>query len=259
VLAYLPESMAGVPEIDRTDSWSFIVQNPIRRVVRRLIRSAGFERRIAPSFVDVMKRHGIDVVLDVGANDGGFGREIRDAGYEGTIVSFEPNPEVFERLKAATRHDEKWDIFQLGVGDAADHLELSVTVNDVFSSFKKPSDYGRNWSGTVEGRTERVQVVRLDEFLLAHPQYLRNVYLKIDTQGFEMEVLRGAGDVLPKLAAVQAELGLLRIYAGQEDWLSLVIWMRGRGFEVATISCNSGDRGAAQVIELDVVFAKREV
>ena len=72
-----------------------------RRVVRKVFRNLGFQRRIAPHFVDVMHAHDIDVVFDVGANDGDYGREIRDLGYEGLIVSFEPNPEAYDRLQAA--------------------------------------------------------------------------------------------------------------------------------------------------------------
>jgi hypothetical protein len=138
-------------------------------------------------------------------------------------------------------------------------LDLSLTALDVFSSFKKPSAYGELWTGTAVTRSERVEVVRLDQFLAAHPSYLRQTYLKVDTQGFEMEVLRGVGDTLARLAAVQVELGLLRIYADQEDWLAFTMWMRERGFEMATVACNSADRAAGQIIELDAVFVQRPV
>lgn len=202
-----------------------------------------------------MRRHNISVVLDVGANDGDYAREIRDAGYRGKIVSFEPGARAFARLQQAAARDSNWDVYRLGLGDEPGKLDLHVDVRDVFSSFKRPSEFGR--FRTAEACSESVEVVRLDAFLANHPEYLNRTYLKIDTQGFEMEVLRGTGSVLQDLAAIQAELGLLRIYHEQEDWLSVVMWMRERGFEVATSVCNAADTQQAQIIELDMVFTKR--
>ena len=229
----------------------------LRRQVRRLIRRTGFRRQIAPTFVDVMRVRRIDVVLDVGANDGDFGREIRDEGYRGRIVSFEPNPAAYARLRTAIAGDPLWEAYQLGVGDVAGELTLSISQADVFSSFKKVSAFGALSESAKEVETAQVPVVRLDAFLDAHPDLVGRTYLKIDTQGFEMEVLRGAGDALARLSAVQAELGLVKTYADEEDWLDLVLWMRGRGFEIGTAICNSALPHVAQVREFDFVFVPR--
>lgn len=229
----------------------------LRRLIRRTVRRSGFQRTIAPTFVDVMRHHDVDVVLDVGANDGGYAREIRDAGYRGRIVSFEPASGIFARLRAAAAADPKWQVEQLGVGEAAGHLDLSVSAIDVYSSFKAPSAVGGQAPGIHAVATERVEVVRLDDFLRQHPGLLSRTYLKIDTQGFEAEVLRGAGDLLDRFVAVQAELGIVTLYQDQPDWLEIVNWMRGRGFEVATMVCNAADRSRGQAIEYDIVFTRR--
>lgn len=227
----------------------------LRRLVRRGVRKTGFRRQIAPTIVDVMKCNDIDVVIDVGANDGDFGREIRDEGYVGRIVSFEPNPTAFARLAVAIADDPLWEAYQLGVGDEEGELRLSVASNDVLSSFKGVTDLGAR--SLVEDRTEQVRVVRLDSFLLTKPDLLSRTYLKIDTQGFEMEVLRGAGESLQRFVAVQAELGVVKTYQDEEDWLNVLMWMRERGFEVGTMICNSAFPEVAQVREFDLVFVQR--
>ena len=229
----------------------------LRRTVRRVVRRTGFRRQIAPTFTQVMRHHRVDVVLDVGANDGDFGREIRDEGYAGRIVSFEPNPQAFARLTRNIAHDPLWEAHQLGVGDTAGDLTLSVSNEDVFSSFKPINDFGARTSEAREAASVRVAVVRLDEFLGRHPDLVGRTYLKIDTQGFEMEVLRGAGDMLGRMAAVQAELGLVKTYQNEADWLDVVLWMRARGFEIGTTICNSAISEAAQVREFDFVFVQR--
>jgi FkbM family methyltransferase len=226
----------------------------IRRLTRRVVRNTGFQRRIAPDFVDVMHANNIDVVIDVGANDGDYGREIRDRGYRGRIVSFEPNPVAFERLEQKITGDQNWSAYQCGVGDKDGELEFSIAVNDAMSSFKGLTEFGKS-TGAKQAATACVKVIRLDTFLSEHPDLLGCVYLKIDTQGFEVEVLRGAGEMLEQITAVQAEIALVHTYTDEEDWLSIITWMRDRGLEVATAICNS--RVEAQVREFDFVFVRR--
>ncbi len=228
----------------------------VRRAIRKAVRNTGFRRQIAPTFVDVMRHCDINVVLDVGANDGDYGREIRDEGYTGRIVSFEPNPDAFVRLSRSIAKDPLWDAYQLGVGDKDGVLTLSVANDDVFSSFKSITKLGEASHHAKQARTEQVKVVRLDEFLAQNPDLLDRTYLKIDTQGYEMEVLQGAGDMLKKMAAVQAEIGLIKTYQGEIDWLDAIRWMRENDFELATAICNSALTDEAQAREFDFVFMR---
>jgi len=226
----------------------------MRRLIRRGFRYAGFQRRIAPDFVDVMNEHDINVVLDVGANDGDYGREIRDRGYKGLIVSFEPNPKVYDRLKALIASDSNWLAYPYALGEEDGEAQLSVAENDAMSSFKGLTEFGQD-TGAKPTATVKAKIARLDTFLNEHPELMKKVYLKIDTQGFEMEVLRGAGNMLTRIAAVQAEIALVHTYADELDWLAIVSWMRDQQFEVATAVCNSAV--GAQVREFDFVFVRR--
>lgn len=226
----------------------------IRRVVRKFVRSIGFRRRIEPDFVDVMKSLAIDLVLDVGANDGAYGREIRDRGYKGSIISFEPNPKVYERLEKNICRDSAWAAFPYALGDHNGQDILNIGINDAMSSIKGLTDFGGS-TGAEAIVKESVRTIRLDNFLSKQSYNGRNIYLKIDTQGFEMEVLRGAGSTLSSIMAVQAEIPLVHTYANESDWLDVLQWMRQKGFEVATAIANS--RVGAQVREFDFVFVRR--
>jgi FkbM family methyltransferase len=226
----------------------------IHRTIRKAFRNLGFQRRVAPDFFDVMNAHDIDVVLDVGANDGDYGREIRDRGYKGLIVSFEPNPIVFERLQAAIANDPKWQAFPLAIGEEDGEAVLSIAENDAMSSIKGLTEFGHG-TGARSIATAKVKIARLDTFLADNPQLMKNIYLKIDTQGFEMEVLRSAGEMLVHVAAVQAEIALIHTYEDELDWLEILLWMRNKKFEVATAICNSAV--GAQVREFDFVFIRR--
>lgn len=227
----------------------------LRRFIRKTIRNLGFQRRIAPDFVDVMSANDIDVVLDVGANDGDYGREIRDRGYTGLIVSFEPNPVVFERLKSLIAKDNKWEAYPFALGEIDGDLKLSIATNDTMSSLKGLTLFGQGTGAKYIGQT-RCKVMRLDTFLNERPELIKNVYLKIDTQGYEMEVLRGTGNMLAKMAVVQAEVALVHTYTDESDWLTFIQWMRIQKFEIATAVCNSAI--GAQVREFDFVFVRRD-
>jgi FkbM family methyltransferase len=228
-----------------------------RALVRNALRRIGLEKIHHPSVVDLMLKEGIETVLDVGANQGHFGIEIRERGYRGRIVSFEPISAVFEVLRRRAARDPAWDAWRCGVGDREAELEISVAASHVFSSFKPPSDYtAAKWPGAREVRRETAPVVRLDAFLADHPEYLASAYLKIDTQGMEREVLAGAGDLLPRFRAVQLEVALRTLYEGQDTLCTMVDYMADRGFEVAMAKENGFDWQAVRLLELDIVFVR---
>jgi FkbM family methyltransferase len=228
----------------------------LRRYIRKFIRNSGFQRRLAPDFMDVMNELDINLVLDVGANDGGYGREIRDRGYKGIIISFEPNPNAFKRLIKNIKNDKKWIAFQYAIGESNGILNLHITENDVMSSFKEVTKFGDTKDTIIKEQIDTV-VCTLDSFLNINNYWDYNIYLKIDTQGYEMEVLGGSENSLNKICAVQAEISLIHTYIGQPDWVDVILWMRKRNFELSTAICNSVV--GAQVREFDFVFTKHKL
>ena len=232
----------------------------IRSVIRRGLRAVGLSKIHHPAITDFIRHEGIRTVFDVGANVGHYGVELREGGYRGRIISFEPAAKAFAALSARSLRDRRWDAFQLGIGDQAGELSLTVTEADVFSSFKPPTDYTANkFVGAREAHRELVPVVRLDKFVAERPSVTSEtpLYLKIDTQGFEREVLAGTGALLSTFRAVQLELPLRKLYQGQQDWREIVGFMAGRGFDIAMAKENGFDWDAMRLLELDVVFIAR--
>ena len=223
-----------------------------------MIRNAGFNRRIAPNFLEVIQANQIDIVLDVGANDGGYGRELRDSGYTGRILSFEPNPSAFKRLSVNIAKDSLWSAVPYGVGQDPGTLELNVSKADVLSSFKALNDFGQKSEYAKVVDTVEAKVVRLDDYLTEHPELLGRPYLKIDTQGFEREVIEGLGNMLHEMVAIQVETSLVNSYVGETDWLESMLYMRDAGYEVATMVCNSSIPSKARVREFDIVYVRND-
>lgn len=232
--------------------------NYIRSFARRGLRRLRLSRIHHPSITDFLVHEGIGTVFDVGANAGGYGLEIREQGYRGRIVSFEPIPEVYQKLVANCRSDPLWQSHQIGLGKDDQEMEISVTTATVFSSLKAPTDYTvRKFVGATAERRETIKVARLDTFLRASTELIGRGYLKIDTQGFEKEVLIGAGDCLGSFHAVQLEVALQPLYENQQTWIPMIQFMSQKGFDVAMAKENGFDFDAMRLLEMDVVFIRR--
>ncbi len=228
-----------------------------RRAIRIALRAAGLERIRQPNFVDIMTKLDIDSVIDVGANAGQYVSDIRELGYRGRIVSFEPIREVYQRLCEAARKDNRWEVHNFALGEKAGEQSINVSEDTVFSSFKRPDAYlTQTFSASNLARTETVKMIRLEDFLNEHPEIGKSAYLKIDTQGFELEVLKGAGSWLPRIKALQLELPMRRLYDDQPSWIAMVEWLAGKGFQVAMAKENNYDRATMSLLELDVVFVR---
>ena len=203
---------------------------------------------------------GINCVLDVGAHHGEYALSLRrDARYPGRIVSFEPQSEAHSGLAAASQADRAWTAQNVALGAEDGERDLRVAASTPMTSLRSASAVGRDfYPGRLRTeRVERVTVRRLDDVFeeciegLADPR----VFLKIDTQGWDLEVLRGSERVLPGIHAVQVELAVRRLYEGVPRYLEILEWLDERGFVPTGFFPVTG-AAAARLIELDCVLTR---
>jgi FkbM family methyltransferase len=187
--------------------------------------------------LSILRETKTDCVIDVGANEGQFATELRLLGFRGTILSFEPAPDTFERLKAASQADARWHAFNLALGQVRDKLVLNRMKVSVFDSLRQPSvDETVEYDGlnVVVGSSE-VDVERLDELLPRFQEVhgFKRPFLKTDTQGFDLEVFRGASGVHERLTGIQCELSLKRIYSDSPTMAEALKVYEADGFDLA--------------------------
>lgn len=205
----------------------------------------------------------IDTILDIGANEGGYHRLLRQyVGYRGRIVSFEPVPAVYARLAEKVAGDSLWTGHQLALGDVDGQLEINVTQRTTMSSFLRRDEsrlknlgYDHLLNVTDVVRTEPVTVRRLDSVfgeVVPGGQNAR-IFLKCDTQGFDMQVIAGAEQTLAHVMALQIELSIRPIYAGAPDYVQVLQSMSARGFDVAGIYPVRRDE-LARIVNFDCVM-----
>lgn len=210
-----------------------------------------------PDIIDFLHAREIDLVFDVGANYGQYGRWLRERGYKGRIVSFEPIAEVFKELEGHAAADPLWDAHRCGLGAEAGEATINVSRSTDFSSILPTRQAADTFSSEANvARTETISIRTLDE--MAAGLDLARSFLKIDTQGFEPQVLAGAGAVLPRLRGVQMELPVIHLYEGGWTMSEALETMREHGFVLSLTSVvNYHWQDPCAVVEFDCVFRLR--
>jgi FkbM family methyltransferase len=203
----------------------------------------------------LFESYNIDLVLDVGASDGGYARQIRANGYHGKICSFEPRAAAFRALKESGLSDKKWDVMNCALGKANGSLDIHISENGDSSSLLDLAQGSGSESVPVSfiGK-ERVSVATLDGLFDSIRQDSKNILLKLDVQGFEKEVLEGAEHSLAFIDTIQLELALTPTYQNQMHLHQMCGLLHQMGYTMVSIEPGSYNRATGQQFEVDGLF-----
>lgn len=230
-----------------------------KALVRNLLAHVGLRRyRRADALLRLLRRFEVDLVLDVGANAGQFGRHLRAMGYRGRMVSFEPLAQPFRKLRFNTATFPNWQAVQIALGDRDETRTIHVAGNSQSSSFLEmlPQHLAAAPKSAYVG-TEAVTVRRLDGVIDQYCGPRDRVFLKIDTQGFEAAVLRGAGQSLARCIGVQLEMSITPLYQGELLLPELIGEMKERGFALMDLKPGFFDPRTGELLQLDGLFFQR--
>lgn len=205
-----------------------------------------------------MQLHGINLVLDIGANMGQYAKLLRNFGYQGHIVSAEPHAATFNTLLQEAANDRHWTALNLAISDCAGDRELHVPQLTAGSSFHQMTPQTTGWIPEFAYVDyERVSVTTLDDLFPRYAAEDNNVLLKIDTQGHESQVLRGGTSSIPSIELIEVELTLQAMYKGQEDWLTVSAQLADAGFELISVEPVFVDPETAYMVQIDGIFRRR--
>lgn len=222
----------------------------VRNVPPSAVQVAGME------LVSSLRKFEIDLVLDVGANKGQFASEIRHCGYVGRIVSFEPLSQAHGELLQSNAGDPKWDAYpRCALGDHDGEVEINIAGNSYSSSILPMLEAHR--SAAPESAYEGKEIVPIKTLDAVERQYLKDArapFLKIDTQGFEWQVLDGARDTLPHIKGILVELSLVPLYGGQHLWREVIDRLEAEGFTLWAFKPVFSDQSQGRTLQVDGVF-----
>jgi len=231
-------------------------------IVRKLLKKLGrdvvpYDYRYHPVArrMHLLRENKVNLVLDIGANTGQFARELRELGYRGRIVSFEPLKSAYAELALAAKTDARWTTFNWGIGGADGSAQLNVASNAQSSSLRAmlPRHLASAPESAYNGR-ETITLRTLDSIIDSIATEGENIYLKSDTQGYEVEVLRGAENTLNRVAGLQIELSLVPLYDGETLLADMIHGLAARGFQLMSLEQVFADPATGQLLQVDGIF-----
>lgn len=204
-----------------------------------------------------MQSLGIDVALDVGAHKGWYAADLRAFGYGGKIVSFEPQTVPYKELEARATRDPRWTTVQCALGDEDTTTTLHISQEKESSSLLDilPRHVEALPGSEVVG-SEEIKVARLDGVLPKYAGSGDKVFLKMDVQGFEKQVLAGASGCLGQVFGIQMEMSLKPLYQGEALFAELLAQMDALGFHLAWVEPGFQDGKTGELLQLDGIFVR---
>jgi FkbM family methyltransferase len=232
-----------------------------RRRLERFEREKQLVRYLVHQHVvTILRLYRVNCVIDAGANHGQYARRLRRAGYKGHIVSFEPVAETFERLQASAARDPRWSVHRCALGREESVVTMNV-VPGTLSSVLTPTQFGYDrYHQLHDATTEDVPVRRLDALLdeLVEPVAEPRPYLKLDTQGFDLEVFAGLGDRVREFRGLQSEVAVMQIYDGMPMMPEAIATYEAAGFEITALYPVSRQSRTGRVVEFDCVMVRAD-
>jgi FkbM family methyltransferase len=247
-----PDALAAAPQ---TEEGAVVIGPLLRLFGYDLVPKKGRARHWR-DVVQMLGRHGVDVVFDVGANTGQYVGYLRNAGYAGRIVSFEPLADAHAEISRMAERDANWIVApRMALGAQRGEAVLNVSNESDMSSILPITETALETSPT--SRTvaqERVPTATLAGIFDEYCGPGETAFVKVDTQGYEMPVVDGAEPVLDRIAGWQLELSIVEIYEGEPDWHAVTAAIEERGYALHYIIPGYYNRHIGRMMQYDGVF-----
>lgn len=227
-----------------------LLPNPVYRRGLRYGVGAAIEHRHVVGGMELAS------VVDIGANVGQFSLLVRALHPAARIVAFEPLPEAAARYRQVFDGDGRVTLHEAAVspeaGTATMHVSAAADSSSLLPISKRQSEL---FPGTEEVGTTDVAVGPLDQFVNVS-EIQAPAMLKIDVQGFELEVLRGSVTLLPSFDHVYVEASFEALYEDQALFADVEVFLVSQGFEeVGRYNVAQTEDGAP--IQADFLFRRR--
>jgi FkbM family methyltransferase len=231
----------------------------MKRAIQSLLNAFGYEAHKISWYhrLKTMQRLGIDLVLDVGASNGGYALELRKSGYRGRIWSYEPLHDIFAALDRAAAGDNLWKTVNCACGAKAGSAKINVSKNKASSSLLPMLEaHSASVPESIYTSEETISVCTLDDCVMPSLSPQDKVWLKIDTQGYEGEVLKGASRLIPHVQALECELSLVPLYEGQPLIDEMITMIYQMGFRMVGVVPGFSQQETGYAMQIDGMFLR---
>jgi FkbM family methyltransferase len=239
----------------------------IKQIVLNWIKNKGFEvsrsgisDKISVNYRKIFSHHNIDLLFDVGANEGQYAQAMQKLGFDGKIVSFEPVKATFNNLNSNTAGNANWQALNMALGDKDGEEFINVSGNTVSSSMLEMlPKHINNEASSAYITKEKITIKKLDSVFDAYVKQHNSVYLKLDVQGFEKNVIEGASGSLKNIKLIQLEMALVPLYKGELLIADMISYMDTKGFTLYSLIPGFNNFETGQLFQADGIFLRKNL
>lgn len=226
--------------------------------IRKVLHSFGLD--IVDVRKSIVQNLRIETLFDVGANAGQYAMRMREEGYAGTIVSFEPLSDAHRLLQENASKDSKWLVHdRCAIGEREDRVEINISGGNSKSSSLLPmlETHSNSAPSSAYIGKEPVEVIPLSSVFDRYRSPGMANFLKIDTQGFEHHVLAGTGSSLESCVGVQLELSITPLYEGSELYPYFFDFFDAHSFDLWDVEPGFYSPETGRLLQFDAIFVNR--
>ena len=211
-----------------------------------------------PRRMKILRHYDIDTIFDIGANTGQYATLNRIMGYKGKIISFEPLNDAFQKLKMHSRKDKNWLVNNYALGDKEDKGTINIAKNSYSSSVLDIGDLHLDSAPNSKyiGQQE-IHIKRIDAVFHLFSDIDNNIMVKIDTQGFEKNVLDGAVGILDKIKIIQLEMSIFELYEGEILYQEMISLLDAKGFKLISLENGFSNPNTGELLQVDGIFLNK--
>ncbi len=221
-----------------------------------LIRKERNQTIYERALCNILASYSVDLVLDVGGNLGQFALGLRQYGYKGKIITFEPVASCYDHLMEISKKDELWTVEKLALGQQKETKVIQVPKSTVFSSLLQANSYSlkKYHDHLQDFKQESIDIDTLENYFREKNLALsQRTFLKIDTQGYDMNVLLGAKNLIPNFVGLSTELSFISLYESAPKYTEVLNFIDSQNFSIANLFPVIFDEKKRLLIEADCV------
>lgn len=226
--------------------------------VSNFLNSFGFNlsRYQKNSLKECLRLYRVDTIFDIGANKGDSVVNFRYLGYKGKVISFEPIKKLYDKLEEKAKKSKNWTVENFALGDKVEEKTFNVSGGDGSSSSFLEMDETLIAAAPDQKYilTETVKCSTLSEMVKKHYPKGNRLFLKIDVQGFEKNVLEGGLDVLDNVIGIQIELSIKKQYKGELLYNEMIDYLEQKGFSLIRFENVWYHQVSRELYQVDAVF-----
>jgi FkbM family methyltransferase len=202
----------------------------MKKFIKEIVNWLGYE--IKKKSQNFFLKNRIDLIIDVGAHKGEFSKDVLSENYDGKIISFEPQLKIYNILLNNSKKYKNWIIHErCGIGSRKEDLMINVMSETTCSSYLEPNIKLLSIDPSSKViKKENTKIETLNYLFSNKYKLKKNTFLKIDTQGYDKFVLKGASSILKKILFVQLELSIDPLYVNETNYEDMIKYMRKEGF-----------------------------